>query len=1499
MTNKNPEIKKKRTLLQKIVNAFLYTGIAIGIILILAFGITQTSTFRDYLRDTIVEKVNEGLNGKISIGKIDGTIFTSLFIRNTVLTLNSDTLLNAESIEVKTSPLQLLRKRIYIRKFELKNAKISLIKEADGKLNISKLAPPSAPDSSKSAFPLYIETPDFQLTNVKLNFQDYTKINSSETYDNLNMNDLRIKDLNLNLSAFIDISGNYFETQISNFNFIPNINDFQLKKLVGNFFVDTTGLYAEKMSLVTNNSEASLTAKVKNFNMFDTTGSAKFEKADLNINLNTDHFAFDDLSRFVKSTSVLKGTIAVKLNVNGTMEDLNLNELEASYLNTHLQVKGKLKDLDEANDMRISARFYNSYLYQPDINQLLPSLKLPGYKQLGVIKIDTLTFDGKPRNFITRLIAKTDKGNVSLKAALDMEKKLIGYNINFATTNLDLSPFINLRSKVNSHGNIKGIGISPNNLNAKVKFFGDGSVVENNKIDSLQLVVDAKDKKIDYQLRLKSDTAGAALKGNFDFTDNSKPTYEVNGSLHNLDLEKFTQDSTLKTNLNITLDGSGDHFDPQKLNAFVILKMLHSSIKGVNVDSTRAIVDLRSDDQGKRIINIISDLADITISGNYTVDQAIKLMGGEAQIISTAAKRKINQIMYPDSVYARQTQSGLTIQDVSNELPLIAVDSLNNLKYTIEFKDFSLLSVFLGDNKLELSGDMSGELKNTADSLYFSLNTNFESVKYYGSKDIFFISKLNLGLNLRNSFSANSFDQIYANMDLTTERLFTGTDYHNINANLLLKNDVASVSFSAKMEDYLKAKLNGNVDLSSSILNLNIDSLGVDYNQYSLINKKKINISYSKDKIDVKGFYLESPKGNINIEGFLARNQNQNLKININKISGKELSTNFFNMRTENSLGAAISMSSVITGNYYNPLMNIKFNVDSVTYRAKNFGFLRANFEYKNRLITSDIRFLDSLVNYNKPALSIDGRIPMDLAFVKRDTNASKLGKANISIKATDFNLGTLGDILPNINRLRGSLIADLNLNGQLNHLQPSGYLIMKNVNFIAQANEMEYDAGLKIRFKDNEILLDSMLVANVKGTPKGGTLTGSGKATLNGLEITSSQIAVNGQLKVLSEASKGVSPAVYGDLVIATNGNVEVTTDKNGVFLKAPINVEAAKLTFAPAQSAYQNSADNFIYRYVKVNTVKSGSPDFETLVNLSKERLAKERRQNVSKTSFDYNININVKNEATVVFVLSKETNFNLTAVLKGNFEYDNVGGRKNAIGELKLLDGSSLQFLKTLEATGTIRFESELSNPFLNITATYKSYYQPPDKPNTDEPVVVKINLNGPLNELNKNFLPDKNKIAVYVGSDAIDNGTADATKDVSDAMYFILTNKFASDGISANQNASSNPFAGTAISVAGSILGGQLNRYFGNYVQGVQLRSVGSTTKFNLTGSVNKFRYTIGGSTDVFQDISQANVKIEYPLLENLLLRLERKDAITETSIANEMINELGLKYRFVF
>jgi hypothetical protein len=101
------------------------------------------------------------------------------------------------------------------------------------------------------------------------------------------------------------------------------------------------------------------------------------------------------------------------------------------------------------------------------------------------------------------------------------------------------------------------------------------------------------------------------------------------------------------------------------------------------------------------------------------------------------------------------------------------------------------------------------------------------------------------------------------------------------------------------------------------------------------------------------------------------------------------------------------------------------------------------------------------------------------------------------------------------------------------------------------------------------------------------------------------------------------------------------------------------------------------------------------------------------------------------------------------------------------------------------------------------------------------------------------------------------------------------------------------------MAGSVLGGFLNNYLGSYVQSVEIRHAGSANKFNLAGNINKFRYTIGGTTDVFQDLSQANIKIEYPIFNSLLMRLERKQAITETTSSNDMINELGLKYKFEF
>ena len=245
------------------------------------------------------------------------------------------------------------------------------------------------------------------------------------------------------------------------------------------------------------------------------------------------------------------------------------------------------------------------------------------------------------------------------------------------------------------------------------------------------------------------------------------------------------------------------------------------------------------------------------------------------------------------------------------------------------------------------------------------------------------------------------------------------------------------------------------------------------------------------------------------------------------------------------------------------------------------------------------------------------------------------------------------------------------------------------------------------------------------------------------------------------------------------------------------------------------------------------------------------------------------------------------------------EKYGTKTFAQGQLTLLEGSTLEFLKTLEAEGSIRFESELTNPYLDIVATYKDYYYPAEGSDADKEVevAVKIEITGPLKELNENLISEGNKnIKVYYGSENIEKNNPSPQYDASDAAMFILLGKFNDDATQQDRNA----VASTAAGLAGSLVGGFLNRQFGDVIKSVEIRQVGTTTKISLIGRAGNFRYEVGTSTDVYQDLSRANVKVEYPITRSFLLRLERKEAInTETTYTSEMINELGLKYRFEF
>jgi hypothetical protein len=305
----------------------------------------------------------------------------------------------------------------------------------------------------------------------------------------------------------------------------------------------------------------------------------------------------------------------------------------------------------------------------------------------------------------------------------------------------------------------------------------------------------------------------------------------------------------------------------------------------------------------------------------------------------------------------------------------------------------------------------------------------------------------------------------------------------------------------------------------------------------------------------------------------------------------------------------------------------------------------------------------------------------------------------------------------------------------------------------------------------------------------------------------------------------------------------------------------------------------------------------EFEEIVESDKKGNLENKE---STFDLDYELNISTSNIAELEIILSQALNQKLSIEALGSLNYESIGGRSQAQGSFELLDGSKLEFFKTFDAKGSLRFESDITDPYLDIVATYTSDYTPPNTTTTEE-VAVKLRLQGPVSELGTNLANQPENISVYVGTRNIENNIPDERYDASDAVSFILVNQFKADLTAQNRQDVANQTFGvnTATSLLGPILTGFVNSAVGDVVNNIQLSQAGEYTKFAVSGRFSNFRYSFGGTTELFQNINKANLRIDYLFNPNFLIRLERKDPLVRTFGIEDKITELGLKYRFEF
>ncbi|MCH7774242.1 MAG: hypothetical protein IH784_07530, partial [Bacteroidetes bacterium] len=516
-------------------------------------------------------------------------------------------------------------------------------------------------------------------------------------------------------------------------------------------------------------------------------------------------------------------------------------------------------------------------------------------------------------------------------------------------------------------------------------------------------------------------------------------------------------------------------------------------------------------------------------------------------------------------------------------------------------------------------------------------------------------------------------------------------------------------------------------------------------------NKNKINITYSNEQFIFNEFTMTHNPGDIEINGLFSLTNDQNLSLHIKNLSGKDVSRDVFKVPPETGFNSNIDLTAFWQGTAVSPLLNMNLNVDDISIKKRKIGTLITSLNYDNSGLNVDLNFLDTLYNIKNPKLKIEGVLPIDLSL--QQSELSEYGKKlHLSLEANDFELVTLSGLIPFIKELNGELIGEINIDGTMEDLNLSGNAAIHDVSFTAELNNIKYEAFASVLLENDDIIIDSLYLKNTEGTNGGGTIVGGGKITHKNLEVGKMIFAANGKLKILAKETRAANPTIYGDLSITTLGDMVYIYDDNENFFSAELLInKGAEVTITPARSGFSTSSDRFIYQYKTYLTTYDDNALIDSLIVLS-DLISKRRETKPSRpNNLNLRIKIDVEDEAKIVFVLSPEFKQNLTAYLAGNFEYTIVDNNPVARGELNLLEGSKLEFIKPFEALGSVKFFDELDNPYLDVTASYQDYYLTSDTVGVtsgEKEVEIRIRLEGPLNEMDKNFIQQEGNISVYI-------------------------------------------------------------------------------------------------------------------------------------------------------
>ncbi len=1047
-----------------------YVAIAVlSLVVLLGAGVavTQTSWFKNWLRQKAVSQAAQYLNGELTIQRIRGNIFTGVELEGVALHHEGQTAVAMDRLIVAYSPLTMISEGVILDAMTLENPTI-LLQRDDRGWNFNRFVKTRQNTGGRGAPPITMESITIKNGHVIVKDRD-------RLVEDLTRFNTRLRFAYEKPGVAISIA------ELS-----ANAAEMKVRRFAGDFRFDRGSILGRNLAIATDRTRLVTTV----------TYSGPKERL-LDIKLDAERLSLPEVGRYFRPLANIRLEPAVDVTARGTLDALNMDvdvvssagsargPLVGHFGDGSKSLKGRLdvRDVDMAPILnreewktRVTGRADFDWTFSPaeiDFTFAGPQVEGLGYRAAnvrakGVYQPALLRFDASGSGYGAA-------ANTRATFRFATPSRPLSYTLEGTFRELDLRRLPERLSmpkmETQAAGNYQ-FESSGRNWSGRAEL--DASTVEGARFEPGTLLgIESRDRQLSY-----------SASGNVSWLN---PRHFAAP----LDV-KWLDDERLGGSLNgaFTFEGSGRTVDELVLQTKATL--VDSTLAGARFP--HADVDFRMENRQIRtnfagafeelpgtLFTARKELADTTLNGSADMSVALTVPKvGSTELVEVTGKTTLA----PSTIAGIAIDSGQATGSFANqtadikELVLTGTDTHatavgtfafgetgeSNLEFDVAVTNVEPLAKRF-NRPLTGAAHLVGQATGPASNLTITGALGANRVRYGTNLEA-------LTVNSKYTIQLPSFDIEQARIQADSGATFmtiAGTNLPRVTAKAVYEKK--QLDFDAMFEEERRSLgLGGNVVFHPEHDELHLRALDfkVGETQWAMPTGQEATARYSDNSVTLDNFILQRGEQRLTAAGTVAvgagsANLTNDLNVRLDNVQVQDVNELLLGNR---SLAGVLNATAEIRGTRNDPSVQSDFAITGGTVENVTFNSFVGKANYSARAVDVDVRLEQS------PAavLTAVGTIPVP----KGPGSATRTEEIDLAVKSSPIDIALLQPATTQVTKLSGQFNADVRVGGTLESPKLNGLVETTNGGFSVAATGVTYmNAIARLVFEGDRLLVD------------------------------------------------------------------------------------------------------------------------------------------------------------------------------------------------------------------------------------------------------------------------------------------------------------------------------------------------------------------------------------------------------------------------------------------